>query len=99
MAAELIRRGAWRSLRNAAGERPIDIALKPVKFRPIPTEIIALEPRENLYFGYPGMCGGFSMSSVRDQLLVNSWIRIVGGSGQADVITESGCVLVGEGFV
>lgn len=141
VAAELIRRGAWRSLRNAAGERPIDIALKrnhqhltdvlavrepsdaeqrtfaawnthlsdlilertealkPVKFRPIPTEIIALEPLESLYFGYPGMYGGFSMSSVTDQLLVNSWSRIVGGSGQSHVITESGRVLVEEGFV
>jgi hypothetical protein len=26
--AELLRRGAWRTLRNAAGERPVDVALK-----------------------------------------------------------------------
>lgn len=138
---ELIRRGAWRSLRNADGERPINIALKrghkhivemlairessehelrkfaswdkhlsdliskrteplaPVNFRPIPTEIIALEPIENLYFRYPGMYGGFSMSIFKDRLLVESWCRVVGGSGQAHVITESGCVLVEEGFV
>ncbi|WP_205879368.1 ankyrin repeat domain-containing protein [Leucobacter triazinivorans] len=138
---ELIRRGAWRSLRNAEGDRPIVIALKrnhqhladaltvrdlsdnqlrkfaawdkhlseliqerteslePVKIRPIPSEIIALETLDNLYFGYPGMYGGFSMSIFKGRLLVESWSRVVDGSGQAHVITESGCVLVEEGFV
>lgn len=138
---ELLRRGAWRSLRNADGDRPIDVArkrghaqltdalevrepseyeqrkfaawdrhlaglindrtegLEPVTFREVPTETIALEPLENLYFAYPGMYGGFSMSIFKDRLLVESWCRVVGGSGQAHVITESGCVLVEEGFV
>lgn len=138
---ELIRRGAWRSLRTAKGDRPIDIALRrnhhhladllavdgpsdyqarqfaawdkhlselirertkflePVKIRSVPTEVIVLEPLENLYFAYPGMYGGFSMSTFRGRLFVESWSRVVGGSGQAHVITENGCVLVDEGFV
>lgn len=70
-----------------------------LKFRPIPTELIALEQLETLYFGYPGMYGGFSMSIHKDRLFVESWSRVVGGSGQAHVITEHGCVLVEEGFV
>ena len=45
------------------------------------------------------MYGGFSMSIHRGRLIVKSWSRVVGGSGQAHVITESGCVLVEEGFV
>lgn len=138
---QLVRRGAWRSLRNANGDRPIDIAerrghdhlresldvqqtserqqqkfaawdrhladliatrtesLDPVRFRPVPTEIIAVEPLETLWFRYPGMYGGFGMSVHRDRLFIESWSRVVGGSGQAHVITESGCVLVEEGFV
>lgn len=138
---QLIRRGGWRSLRNANGERPVDIAQKqghhhllepltvrepgeqelqkfaawdrhlteliaertrtldPVKFRPVATEVIALEPLESLWFAYPGMYGGFSLSIHRGRLCVESWSRVVGGSGQAHVITENGCVLVEEGFV
>ncbi|WP_435298918.1 hypothetical protein [Timonella sp. A28] len=138
---DLVARGAWRSLRNADGDRPIDIARKqghnhvvealsvresggqaqrkfaawdqrlaeliaertqgfePVKTRPVPTEIIALEQIENLWFGYPGMYGGFNMSMYKDRLFVESWCRVVSGSGQAHVITEGGCVLVEEGFV
>lgn len=138
---QLIELGAWRSLRNAEGDRPIDIAekrghhhlaevlampqpsdrdqkkfatwdqhlaalmaertqrLPPVRFRPVPTEVIALEQLDTLWFGYPGMYGGFSMSIHQGRLCVESWSRVVGGSGQAHVITESGCVLVEEGFV
>ena len=138
---ELIQRGAWRSLRNADGDRALDIAqsrghshllealhvrelhepeletfkawdghladliaqrtksLEPVGFRAIPTEVIALEELEELWFGYPGMYGGFLMSIHRDRLFIESWSRVVGGSGQAHVITKSGCVLVEEGFV
>ncbi|MVQ43106.1 hypothetical protein GON06_13195 [Microbacterium sp. MAH-37] len=141
VAEGLVRRGAWRSLRNSDGDRPIDVAekhghrhlrevlatrtpadpeqrrfaawdrhladliaerterLDPVRFRPIATEIIAAEPLERLWFGYPGMYGGFDMSIHRDRLVVESWSRVVGGSGQAHVITESGCVLVEQGFV
>ncbi|REJ04524.1 hypothetical protein DY023_13845 [Microbacterium bovistercoris] len=138
---ELVRRGAWRSLPTADGDRPIDLAernghhhlrealathtpsdqerrrfaawdrhlaaliaerterLDPVGFRAVPTEVIALETFETLWFGYPGMYGGFGMSIHRGRLFVESWSRVVGGSGQAHVITESGCVLVEEGFV
>lgn len=138
---ELIRRGAWRSLRNADGDRPVEVAqqqghahliealtvhvpsereqqryaawdshlarliaerterINTVEMRQIPTEIIALEQLETLYFGYPGMYGGFSISVHKERLFVESWSRVVGGSGQAHVITESGCVLVEEGFV
>lgn len=48
---------------------------------------------------YPGMYGGLSTSIQRNRLVVKRWSRVVGGSGQAHVITESGCVLVEEGFV
>ena len=136
----LLRAGAWRSLRTADGDRPIDLAhrrghhhlvealavravgaseerrfaawdshlaaliaertgpLEPVPFRPVPTELLVMEQLETLWVPYPGMYGGFSLSVHRDRLFVESWSRVVGGSGQAHVITESGCVLVEEGF-
>src|SRR5699024_183106 len=46
----------------------------------------------------PGLYGGFSLSAYRDRLHLESWSRVVGGSGRAHVITESGCVLVEQGF-
>lgn len=73
--------------------------LDAVKVRPVQTEVIALDQLDSLWFSYPGMYGGFNMSIHKDRLHVESWSRVVGGSGQAHVITESGCVLVEEGFV
>lgn len=141
VAKRLLELGAWRSLRNADGDRPIDLAerhghhhlrealavpelnahekrrfaawdehllalvsertrtLDAVKVRPVQTEVIALDQLDSLWFSYPGMYGGFNMSIHKDRLHVESWSRVVGGSGQAHVITESGCVLVEEGFV
>ncbi|NYJ67293.1 hypothetical protein HNR16_002081 [Pseudoclavibacter chungangensis] len=70
-----------------------------MRIRPVPTEIIALEQLDRLWFGYPGMYGGFSMSVHRRRLVVERWSRVVGDSGRAHVITEGGCVLVEEGSV
>lgn len=137
----LLELGAWRSLRDAEGHRPVDLAasrghahllpllettevtprvrqryaawdrrlddliaertttLEPVRYRPVPSEVIAVERLESLWFAYPRMYGGFSVSVHRGRLFVESWCRVVGGSGQAHVITENGCVLVDEGFV
>jgi hypothetical protein len=73
--------------------------LDPVRSRPVPTEVIALDRLESLWFPYPGMYGGFTMSIREDRLVVASWSRVVDGSGQRHVITVSGCELVEEGFV
>ena len=54
---------------------------------------------QQVWFGVPGMYGGFSIALQRGYLYVESWIRVVGGSGQAHVITHEGAVLVEEGFV
>lgn len=141
VAERLVALGAWRSLRDSAGRRPVDVArarghehllpvlesrevsdrlrqrydawdrrldelvaertasLDPVRYRPVPTEVVEIEGLESLWFAYPGMYGGFSISVYRARLFVESWCRVVGGSGQAHVITEGGCVLVDEGFV
>ncbi|HIY23180.1 MAG TPA: hypothetical protein H9837_02565 [Candidatus Brachybacterium merdigallinarum] len=141
VAERLLRAGAWRSLRTADGDRPIDIArrcghhhlldtlavrevsasdqrrfaawdshlaaliaertrpLEPVRFRPVPTDLLVMEQMETLWVPYPGMYGGFSLSVHRGRLVVESWSRVAGGSGQAHVITEGGCVMVEEGFV
>ncbi|MBP1324844.1 hypothetical protein JOF28_000076 [Leucobacter exalbidus] len=134
IAEQLIRRGAWRALRDARGDRPIDIARKrdhhhledvlnvrepsprelqkfaawdhhlaalvaertdrlaPVKIRPLPTELVAIEQLTELWFRYPGMYGGFGVSIHKNRLFVESWSRVVDGSGQAHVITEGGFV-------
>lgn len=139
--SRLIELGAWRSLRTADGERPVDIArarghhhlldvlatadpspdrldryaawddhlddlvqertrpLDPISYRRVPTEIVAAEDIDTLWFPYPGMYGGFSISIHKNRLFVESWCRVVGGSGQAHVITEQGRTLVDEGFV
>lgn len=50
-------------------------------------------------FSIPGMYGGFSIALYGGRLHVESWSRVVGGSGRAYVITGSRSTLVDEGFV
>lgn len=141
MVERLVELGAWRSLADAEGRRPVDIAaarghdhlraalaapeqppvsrkrwdawnarlealirerterLEPVEIRPMPTELLEFEDLDLLELAYPGMYGGFFASAHRGRLMVESWSRVAGGSGQAHVITEGGTVLVEEGFV
>ncbi|GAA1932935.1 hypothetical protein [Nocardioides hwasunensis] len=92
------RHDAWDSHLDALVAERTD-GLPPVAYRPVATEVAALEPLDSLWFPYPGMYGGFSLSLHRNRLVVESWCRVAGGSGQAHVITSGGCVLVEEGFV
>jgi hypothetical protein len=64
-----------------------------------PVEIVHEVAGQNLWFPVPGMCGGFDITLVEDFLDVKSWCRIVGGSGQAHLITTAGAILVDEGVV
>jgi hypothetical protein len=56
-----------------------------------------------VWFGVPGMYGGFSYwlstDSVEATLVTESWCRVVGGSGLRHEITSAGAKLVAEGFV
>ncbi|MGU3782134.1 ankyrin repeat domain-containing protein [Burkholderia metallica] len=149
--AELLRLGASRMLRNAHGERPVDLAeqrghrhlidlLTPQPRRFVPGDTLAniqrhfhetilgriahlrvdalrlpeLEPlleldaqAERVWFGVPGMYGGFAYTLRIDAaadgaaavLVSTSWSRVVGGSGQRHEITAHGSTLVDEGFV
>jgi len=55
------------------------------------------------WFPVPGMFGGFAYSiEERDAdwiLVVESWCRVVEGSGQRHEVTSQGFTLVEEGFV
>jgi hypothetical protein len=56
-------------------------------------------PGQRVWFSVPGMYGGFDITLRQGNLDVRSWCRVVGGSGQAHLITPEGAVLVDEGFV
>ena len=65
-----------------------------------PVDVLPECPDHRLWFAVPGMYGGFSIELMKDSYLyVESWIRVVGDSGQAHVITHEGVTLVDEGFV
>ncbi|WP_423463372.1 hypothetical protein ACO229_00630 [Promicromonospora sp. MS192] len=134
---ELLRRGAWRTLRTTDGKTAADIArerghkllaheLQPqeperrlqfsvldghllglVEARIRPALSIRLRYPQTavvhevgtLWYPVPGMYGGFSLKAVPDGVEAESWIRVVGGSGQRHLITREGCRLVDEGFV
>jgi hypothetical protein len=64
-----------------------------------PAEVLHEAPGEGVWFPVPEMYGGFSVRLMRGYLYVESWIRVVGGSGQAHVVTHEGVTLVDEGFV
>jgi hypothetical protein len=54
-------------------------------------------------FAVPGMYGGFRYELEADgeqsRLIVESWCRVVQGSGQRHVVSAAGSTLVEEGFV
>ncbi|MCW6004611.1 ankyrin repeat domain-containing protein [Micromonospora sp. CPCC 205371] len=56
-----------------------------------------------VWFAVPGMYGGFNFQLARDRegwcLKSQSWIRVVGGSGQEHTITAQDARLTAEGFV
>ena len=142
----LIGMGAWRTLRTARRERPVDVAarkgrthllraLEPVLLHVVPADTLAriqvnfhdvirgradeqvrehqlrlpeLEPlleipQAPVWFAVPGMYGGFryelEAAGERSRLVVESWCRVCGGSGQRHVVSAAGSTLVDEGFV
>lgn len=81
-----------------AAEFRLDMpALLPTIEPPFPTEATAL------WFPVSGMYGGFSywLEDRREELtlVVDSWSRVLGGSGQRHEITEGRIALLEEGFV
>ncbi len=64
-----------------------------------PVGILHEVPGQRIWFPVPGMYGGFDITLVQDYLDVKSWSRVVGGSGQAHVVTKEGAILTDEGFV
>lgn len=138
----LLDRGALRTLPDAHGRRPVDIAherghthladiltptfahpllpatleamtdrlaalvtettapvLDPsVRIRHIDVTVLA-ETGTEVGFPIPGMYGGFHLALFRGRLHVESWSRVVGGSGRAHVLTATRTTLVDEGFV
>jgi hypothetical protein len=51
------------------------------------------------WFPVPGMHGGFSYRLDHAGLIVESWCRVVGGSGQRHRITPDGTELVASGWI
>ena len=75
---------------------------------PLPRELPHLEglratKKKPAWFDVDGMYGGFSYyllsSKTHVKLIVESWSRIVGGSGRRHFITPTGIELVEAGFV
>ena len=67
----------------------------------LPDLATTLRSSKSAWFPVPGMYGGFSyrLDADRPALIVESWCRVVGGSGQRHEVTPEGARLVAEGFV
>src|SRR5262249_47457662 len=50
------------------------------------------------WFPVPGMYGGFRYALAGEELAVDSWCRIVGGSGETHRVTTNGVRLVESGW-
>ena len=134
---ELVRRGAWRTLRTADGRDAASIALQQgheelipdlqpppsardlqfsvldghlmglieARVRPALTiklrypQTAVIHEASTIWYPVPGMYGGFLLKAIPEGVEAESWVRVVGGSGQRHVISRNGCVLVEEGFV
>jgi hypothetical protein len=64
---------------------------------PEPDVLTELETPD-MWFAVPGMYGGFRCVLEGRELKVDSWIRVVGGSGETHRITADGAVLTDHGF-
>lgn len=64
-----------------------------------PQSAVVHETGDTIWCPVPGMYGGFSLEPDGDALMVSSWIRVVGGSGQRHRIDTDGCHLIERGFV
>jgi hypothetical protein len=58
-----------------------------------------LSAGSRVQFPVPGMYGGFSFWLEEDALIVESWSRVVGGSGKRHRIDADGTTLLEAGFV
>ena len=91
---EAIQRGFHMLIHERAGDLVTDQQLRLPELEPL-TE----QQNPACWFPVPGMYGGFSYRLERGTLLVESWCRVVGGSGRRHVIDEHGMRLIAEGFV
>ncbi|MGZ5416252.1 MAG: hypothetical protein ACXWDI_03655 [Nocardioides sp.] len=89
----------WLDLHLAA---LVDSRIRPqitTRLRNPSCEVLTEIDEGKLWYPVPGMYGGFSIQLRENHLYVTSWCRVVGGSGQAHVVTREGYTLVDEGFV
>ena len=60
------------------------------------------EDSDRAWFPVPGMYGGFAYAwdpqHVGERLIVDSWCRVVGESGQQHEVTASGYTLLEDGY-
>lgn len=87
---------------DAGLARLVESRIRPhldVRLRHPQCEVLTEIPAHRLWYPVPGMSGGFSVELREDHLFVESWSRLVTGSGQSHVVTAGGTVLVREGFV
>jgi len=71
-----------------------------VSMRPLPIEVIEAAPSgTHVWYPVPGMYGGFDVRLEHDYLIVDSWSRVAGGSGQSHAVTTQGVHLLAEGYV
>ncbi|MEU6234348.1 ankyrin repeat domain-containing protein [Kitasatospora sp. NPDC047058] len=64
-----------------------------------PVEILTELADPKLWVPVPGMYGGFKIRLEDGALIVESWSRVVGGSGRRHRITPDATTLLAEGFV
>jgi hypothetical protein len=79
--------GPWLTPRSAAGDRPLDIALRNGHARLVDAERLRLPEldvlteleKPGMWVSVPGMYGGFRYVLEGSALKVDSWIRVTGG--------------------
>ena len=91
-----------RVIRGRAGDLVDEHRLTLPELSPVPNSVGGPDD-DRAWFPVPGMCGGFAYrmegGGREAKLIVESWCRVVWGSGQRHEITAEGSQLVAEGFV
>lgn len=80
-------------IRERAGDLVEEHQLRLPELEPL-TEVT--DP--TFWFPVPGMYGGFKYTLAHDEVTVESWCRVVGGSGQTHRVTVQGVELINGGW-
>ncbi|WP_402374583.1 hypothetical protein [Isoptericola rhizosphaerae] len=92
--------GLERRLAELVDRRIREVGLERRRLRPLPVVLLTeINRGQGIWWPVPGMHGGFDVRLEHTYLVVDSWSRMIEGSGQSHILTQESARMVARGFV